>query len=426
VVKKIVQISFLIVSLTLSLTAQKEALVVGVGDYAPLNKDKNLDLNGIDKDVAKMKKLLESRGFKVKMLFNKESLNLAQELERYSQLKSEDSFVFYYSGHGTFQNDTDGDEADGTDEALVLSDGEQNKIFLDDALFGYLNAISAKKLVLLDSCHSGTAFRTFDENLKQDLQSKTMDATNKYELIKTKAFRVQERTTLNGGEYIALSASQDNETSFATKTGSLFTNALYANLSDKDKSKLSFDDIIQNISQDIQKYASDAHAKAHHPLLSSSSMELKYSSLDDFLTTQTIQEVTKTKEIKITGKRAFKEGELLSFTLDTNGNRGYITIYSMENNTPFIMYQSLTPQEGVFHFPKDFALKKPIECYKSCTNCPSEESSLFVVLSQNLNSLNPMSSINPNNPQDPIEKKAFREREEGVDKMVQEVKFTIY
>jgi hypothetical protein len=406
--------------------AQKEALVVGVGDYAPLNKDKNLDLNGIDKDVGKMKKLLESKGFKVKTLFNKESLNLAQELERYSQLKSEDSFVFYYSGHGTFQKDTDGDEADGTDEALVLSDGEQNKIFLDDALFGYLNAISAKKLVLLDSCHSGTAFRTFDENLKQDLQSKTMDATNKYELIKTKAFRVQERTTLNGGEYIALSASQDNETSFATKTGSLFTNALYANLSDKDKSKLHFDDIIQNISQDIQKYASDAHAKAHHPLLSSSSTELKYSSPNDFLASKEVQEVTKTKEIKITGKKAFKEGELLSFTLDTNGNRGYITIYSMENNRPFIMYQSNNPHEGIFEFPKDFVLKKPIECYKSCSNCPSEESSLFVVLSQNLNSLTPMSSINPNNSQDPIYKKAFREREEGVDKIVQEVKFTIY
>jgi len=34
-----------------------------------------------------------------------------------------------------------------------------------------------------------------------------------------------------------------------------------------------------------------------------------------------------------------------------------------------------------------------------------------------------MSSINPNNSQDPIYKKAFREKE---DKIEQEVKFTIY
>lgn len=64
--------------------------------------------------------------------------------------------VIYFSGHGTYYRDTNHDEEDGRDEALVFRD----KSILDDEL-GYIleKYNKTKKLTLIpDCCHSGTIF----------------------------------------------------------------------------------------------------------------------------------------------------------------------------------------------------------------------------------------------------------------------------
>ncbi len=43
---------------------KREALVIGIGDYAPATRN---DLNGIERDVSKIKRLFKSLGFKVTM-----------------------------------------------------------------------------------------------------------------------------------------------------------------------------------------------------------------------------------------------------------------------------------------------------------------------------------------------------------------------
>jgi hypothetical protein len=66
--------------------------------------------------------------------------------------------VFFFSGHGDHQADTNGDEMDGQDESIVLYDGELN----DDELAGYLAASPARDFVGLDTCFAG--------GFQQDLQ----------------------------------------------------------------------------------------------------------------------------------------------------------------------------------------------------------------------------------------------------------------
>jgi hypothetical protein len=44
------------------------------------------------------------------------------------------------------------------------------------------------------------------------------------------------------------------------------------------------------------------------------------------------------------------------------------------------MYQSKAQKKGVFNF-KDFKIQPPIECYKACTNCESEQSVVYVAFS---------------------------------------------
>lgn len=64
-----------------------------------------------------------------------------------------------YSGHGTYMQDTNGDEVDGQDEALVPVDFRTAGMVSDDDLcevFAQINP-STRVSVLLDCCHSGTA-----------------------------------------------------------------------------------------------------------------------------------------------------------------------------------------------------------------------------------------------------------------------------
>jgi len=169
--------------LTTYAMAQKEALILGVSDYMGTK----YDLGGVKKDVPRMERLFRSWGFNVTVLKDADSMNLESYLANYAELKADDNFIFYYSGHGYHTKDISGDEADGEDEALVLSDGVQNKLFLDDALFGYLNAINAKKMVVLDSCHSGTAFKAFGDKPKP----KSITDSEVSGIMKTKSFRPQ-------------------------------------------------------------------------------------------------------------------------------------------------------------------------------------------------------------------------------------------
>jgi len=70
-----------------------------------------------------------------------------------------DSLWFSYSGHGTLIRDTDGDERDGKDEAIVPVDYERVGMFRDDDLAQCLVAplqAGVSLTCLMDCCHSGS------------------------------------------------------------------------------------------------------------------------------------------------------------------------------------------------------------------------------------------------------------------------------
>lgn len=62
-----------------------------------------------------------------------------------------DTVVFFFSGHGNQVGDQNGDEADGSDETILLADGPVS----DDELGSLLQGGHARDFVALDSCYSG-------------------------------------------------------------------------------------------------------------------------------------------------------------------------------------------------------------------------------------------------------------------------------
>jgi len=72
-----------------------------------------------------------------------------------------DIFFFFYSGHGNPMPDQDGDEIDGSDEAMCLprADGtcdEGSWLRDDDFSAAVADVTAGHKLLILDCCHSGT------------------------------------------------------------------------------------------------------------------------------------------------------------------------------------------------------------------------------------------------------------------------------
>ena len=253
--------------------SKKVALLVGVSDYSPYSSD----LPGIDTDITNIQSIITKWGFDdIKVLYNKDSLKLEKELKRYKKnLKPNDIFLFFYSGHGSYTDDLNGDEDDGRDETIVLSDGSENMHFLDDDLYYYFSHIKAKKLIMFDSCHSGTAYKS----LNSKFVSKSILPRFVDKIISTD---IKGSDTISG-EYIVLSAAQDNEESLATTNGSLFTTTLTNLLNENNSSQKSFQNIRDNITDKIVNICQKADLPPHHPKLSVSKEVLKNSTVKQYL-----------------------------------------------------------------------------------------------------------------------------------------------
>lgn len=138
----------------------KRALCVGINDYPGTGSD----LAGCVNDANDWKAALESRGFQVDLLLDKQATKQAMrdKLQKLvADAKSGDVAIFTYSGHGTWVPDEEGDEPDGRDEALCPHDIGQNRPLLDDEMREiFMERERGSKIVLVsDSCHSGTVTR---------------------------------------------------------------------------------------------------------------------------------------------------------------------------------------------------------------------------------------------------------------------------
>lgn len=154
----------------------KIALLVGVSEY---RSDAVTDLQGPRIDLATMTDLLTNPatgyGFprpNVCVLEDAtathEGVEAAFRQALIDRAKPGDLVVFYFAGHGAQVSDQSGDEVDRLDETFVLHDSrvEGRGDLRDDVVSGWLRTLADRTrgddgesniVVVLDSCHSGTA-----------------------------------------------------------------------------------------------------------------------------------------------------------------------------------------------------------------------------------------------------------------------------
>lgn len=143
------------------------ALLIGINDYPHVRR-----LRGAVNDIETMRQVLLTRyGFSpdhIQVLRDQQATRAAilAALERLAQEAGpDDRVVIHFAGHGSQVQDQNGDEADGWDETILPYDGRAEGIpdITDDELERILSRLKAKQaLIVLDSCHSGTATRSLE------------------------------------------------------------------------------------------------------------------------------------------------------------------------------------------------------------------------------------------------------------------------
>lgn len=120
------------------------------------------ELQGCVNDAQDWEQLLRGEGYEITVLTEATKAEAVRDLtEMVGRAKLGDRVVFTYSGHGSWVPDRSGDEADGRDECLVMTDYQAGGLLLDDELQEIFDRLStgAGALILSDSCHSGTVAR---------------------------------------------------------------------------------------------------------------------------------------------------------------------------------------------------------------------------------------------------------------------------
>jgi hypothetical protein len=139
----------------------KKALCIGINNYPGTH----MDLQGCVNDALDWAAALQGRGFAATVLIDSKATKAAMisSLGALIQGASKgDNLVITFSGHGTYQPDTDGDEVDGLDEALCPYDLQTNGAALtdDEIKMLFTKRKAGVRIVLIaDSCHSGTVTR---------------------------------------------------------------------------------------------------------------------------------------------------------------------------------------------------------------------------------------------------------------------------
>ena len=152
------------------------ALIVAIEDYATPSFDL---IGGSVNDAANMQQfLLDEWGFapeEIRVLSNQEATKdaILAEFQSFLIDGSEPGghVVFYYSGHGYYIQDENGDESDGFDEAIAPYDVrildfetrpvESRNLVIDDELAPLIAALQNRRVsIIIDSCHSGTISRS--------------------------------------------------------------------------------------------------------------------------------------------------------------------------------------------------------------------------------------------------------------------------
>ena len=211
----------LLILLSSTLWAEKYALLVGVnnirGQYTLFT----------DIDIEEMDKMLKKYGFKTHILKGKNSSlkKIREAFKSFYNLNKNDTFLFYYTGHGARMKGINKNEPIDNffvlHDAIIGDDTIRGGILTDNEYSMHLHKISARKISIIDACHSASIYK--DLSTKDFVKSIVPKGSD---TIFKRDNSIQNFKSYKPKNLINISAAQDNEQAESTPLGSIFTVAL--------------------------------------------------------------------------------------------------------------------------------------------------------------------------------------------------------
>lgn len=346
------------------------------------------------KDVENMQKMLGDKYEYI--IFNEEeatSSNIRAELIRLSKiLKENDTFVFFYSGHGSrFENDSS-QENDRKDDFLVTSDilcnndNEIKNVLLDDELNYRFSKIKAKKIVIIDACHSETMYKSFSSDNKY---SKMYKGCSKGTFTRAFPKNPQFENAIVSN-MIFLGASQENESAEGSREGGIFTLALAKAL--KENPHSSFKQLLKETQRNIKPIATRLNRTgAFVPSLSSKDINPNtFYAKDIFVVPrEAIKEKFETYLNKHIGgfdlslqgdKKIFTYHKRVRLKAKVDNEKGYISLVELLDQNDFTIIEQKPISE---------CFLRPDKRYKECVfselfaTAPFGQSNVYAITSKN-------------------------------------------
>jgi hypothetical protein len=200
------------------------------------------DVSGVRFDCDKMKSILIENNYQVTVLSGMQA-NRGEILKNLKMIgkavKKNDSFTFYYTGHGDSIKDVNHDEKSGYDQVLVGYNG----YVLDDSVYVLLSKYftTTNNLFIVDACHSGSVYKLFLDFRVEKRRSNGFGFTFNYKseaaLSKSRfspsSCKYEQTTEINEPfTLIYYGATRDDAQAFGNFYGGYLTSALvqiYAN-----------------------------------------------------------------------------------------------------------------------------------------------------------------------------------------------------
>lgn len=258
------------------------ALLVGIDQYHPDSRVRNL--HGCVNDVQVMQSFLQQyyhplieTAHQITCLLNEQASreNVINTFGSHLGQAGPDDFVlFYYSGHGSHEPTSDAFKAGdalGQNETLVCYDSRlpQGYDLADKELAVLISRLNsdAQKIIILDSCHSGSATRSSEEErLGRKRQIPATRFTGGIKQARTlseymlpgdghyqKQFDAEGKVTVPEARHIVLSACNRDETALETLSGrGLFSTHLIKVL-EEFKTNISYDNLFIQIQSSVRK-----------------------------------------------------------------------------------------------------------------------------------------------------------------------------
>jgi len=387
--------------------AENRALIIGVGKY----RIENASLPGIEQDVENMVKIAQQIGFtgnQIKVLRDADAtlVNIENAINTWliQGVKPSDRVLIYFSGHGSYIPDENGDEDDETDEVLLPYDTEQTEKGLKNALvddrFGELLAkIPSKEVfVLIDACHSGSSTKSVDRN-RQEYPKFFQYPNMPTPTVRKGSFARKE--AVKAVNHVSLTACRDDETAIATSKGSLFTRGILAAIETalSLSQSLNLTTLIEGAARFITQNVSNP-SKIHHPTVSGNTTLAQQNLLEEDMAKK-LEQLADKADFPIsvkTNKQNFKVGELLEVSCQPDRD-GYLNVlninpqdkqiivlfpnkYHTDNFVKAGTTTTIPAREDKFDLPASpplgktlivvFLTQKPVNAYKEGEGKPDE------------------------------------------------------